>query len=100
MGKLASVKLKVQPGDLCGCGMGKQQKHKCCKDEVKIFKIDDKQQLAVANIEFAAIAAVLPVTFMLNDAAADQRSFIALHYNSPPRQSSNEVYLRQCVFRL
>lgn len=98
MGKLASVKLKLVADDGCGCGTKK--KMKCCHDDLKIFKISDKQQLAVADLKFAQSDMILQPFFVLNDAINNEHSFIALHYNSPPLQRSNEIFLYNCVFRL
>ncbi len=99
-GELASVKFKIKDDDLCGCGMGKKHKHKCCNDELKVIKIDDSQKQAVANIELMQQVAEKPEYILLNTTGTGQQDFIALHYNSPPLQTFNEVYLHNCVFRL
>ncbi len=98
MGKLSSVQLKLVADEGCGCGSKK--KMKCCNDEIKIFKISDKQQLAVADLKFAQSDMIIQPFFVVNDVINDEHSFIALHYNSPPLQKSNEVFLYNCVFRL
>jgi hypothetical protein len=65
MDSFDSANLGAQKSDYCGvCGMHKTEGNECCKDEVKIFKIQDDQQTSVSSFKFSspdAIVATLPV---------------------------------------
>ena len=65
MDSFDSVQLGAKKSDYCGiCGMHKSSGNECCKDEVKIFKINDDQQTSAASFKFStpdAIVAILPV---------------------------------------
>lgn len=96
-----SVQLGSKKSDYCGvCGMHKAEGNECCKDEVKILKIQDDQQTSSLNYKFSApdlIAVTFPVwieTFVVR--ATDHLYF---HTHSPPL-SKQDIYLQNCVFRI
>jgi hypothetical protein len=80
--------------------MHKEKGNDCCKDEVKIFKIQDDQQTSVISFKFSApdaIDATFPVwseTTLIN---TTQQLFLNTH--SPPL-SKQDTYLQNCVFRI
>jgi len=96
-----SVQLGAKKSDYCGvCGMHKLKGNECCKDEVKILKIQDDQQTSGISLKFYspdAIVATLPVwneTFLVRSTHQ-----LFLHTHSPPL-SKQGTYLQNCVFRI
>jgi hypothetical protein len=96
-----SVQLGDKKSDYCGiCGMHKEKGNECCKDEVKIFKIQDDQQASAISFKFSTpdvIVAILPVwneAVLIN---TTQQLFLNTH--SPPL-SKQDTYLQNCVFRI
>jgi hypothetical protein len=65
MDSFDSLQLGAKKSDYCGiCGMHKTNGNECCKDEVKIFKIQDDQQTSAISFKFStpdAIVTPLPV---------------------------------------
>ena len=101
MDSFDSVQLGDKQSDYCGvCGMHKSEQNECCKDEVKIFKIQDDQQTAASNFKFSApdvIVATLPVwneSFLVRPT---YQLFLTTH--SPPL-SKQDTYLQNCAFRI
>ena len=101
MDSFDSVQFGANKSDYCGvCGMHKSKGNECCKDEVKILKIQDDQQTSGISFKFSspdAIVATLPVwneTCLVG--STDQ---LFLHTHSPPL-SKQDTYLQNCVFRI
>jgi len=96
-----SVQLGANKSDYCGiCGMHKEKGNECCKDEVKIFKIQDDQQTSAISFKFStpdAIVTDMPVWNETTLISTTQQLF--LHTHSPPL-SKQDTYLRNCVFRI
>lgn len=96
-----SVQLGAKNSDYCGiCGMHKEKGNECCKDEVKIFKIQDDQQTSAIGFKFSspdAIVATLPVWDEAAPINTPHQLF--LHSHSPPL-SKQDTYLQNCVFRI
>jgi len=101
MDSFDSLQLGAKKSDYCGiCGMHKTNGNECCKDQVKIFKIQDDQQTSAISFKFStpdAIVATLPVwneTSLIN-------STHQLFLNDPsPPLSKQDTYLQNCVFRI
>jgi hypothetical protein len=101
MDEFDSVQLGASKSDYCGvCGMHKSESNECCKDEVRIFKIEDDQQTAVFSFKFSSpdpIVAPLPV---LNETLLVRSTHqLYLNTHSPPL-SKQGTYLQNCVFRI
>ena len=101
MDSFDSVQFGASKSDYCGvCGMHKSESNECCKDEVKIFKIQDDQQTSATSFKFTLpdpVIADLPVwneTLIVR--STDQ---LFLHTHSPPL-SKQDTYLQNCVFRI
>jgi hypothetical protein len=101
MDSFDSLQLGAKKSDYCGiCGMHKTNGNECCKDEVKIFKIQDDQQTSAISFKFStpdAIVASFPVwneTSLIN---STHQFFLNDH--SPPL-SKQDTYLQNCVFRI
>ena len=61
MDSFDSVQFGANKSDYCGvCGMHKSEGNECCKDEVKIFKIQDDQQTCAISFKFTSPDAVIP----------------------------------------
>lgn len=101
MDSFDSVQLGAKKSDYCGvCGMHKSEGNECCKDEVKIFKIQDDQQTSAISFKFTSpdvVVADLPLwieTFVVK--STDE---LYLQTHSPPL-SKQDTYLQNCVFRI
>lgn len=101
MGRVASVEYGYDEHDKCGkCGMeGKKQG--CCHTDYKLVKVDDAHQLAKVNLAFMQWPAETPVyNLSLLASPVTATRYLTPHYHAPPDQRSNEVYLRNSVFRV
>jgi hypothetical protein len=101
MNDLDSLQLGAAKTEICGkCGMHQEKANACCNDEVKIFKIQDDQQLSAISYKFAS-----PETIITPLPVWDEAAFITpahqlfLNNHSPPLPKQN-TYLRNCVFRI
>jgi hypothetical protein len=105
MGKLVGSSLwHNDKSDLCSkCGMQKKaSKNKCCKDEHKIVKIEQDQNLSItvdhivdlASIVFDCNKFIIPGTFI--SSSIEKASFS----NAPPFSYKTPIYIRNCVFRI
>jgi hypothetical protein len=101
MDSFDSLQLGAKKSDFCGiCGMHKTNGNECCKDEVKIFKIQDDQQTADISFKFSspdAVIATLPVWDEISLVNPSRQLFLNTH--SPPL-SKQDTYLQNCVFRI
>jgi hypothetical protein len=103
MNKLASTELFATTGTQCDkCGMDLHKGHGCCRDEVKIVKMQEDQKLnTVFSFQLALLESpvVLPSEFIV---ASFYNTPATKHYqnHSPPLLASQETYLENCVFRL
>ena len=103
MDRLASTELFGAAVKVCGkCGMNIHKSNGCCRDEVKIIKMETDQK-AASHIVFELPAlddlVYLPSPFITT-------SFINVkesrHYqnHSPPLLTEQDTYLQNCVFRI
>ena len=101
MDSFDSLQLGAKKSDYCGiCGMHKTSGNECCKDEVKIFKIQDDQQTSAISFKFStpdAIVTPLPVWDETSLISSTYQLFLNDH--SPPL-SKQDTYLQNCVFRI
>src|SRR5688572_21282917 len=97
MEKLASAKLFDTKSKKCGkCGMHMEDSEGCCRDEVKIVKIEEDQQVTVDfSYSLPSIEALTHETseFII---ASFYNSPISRHYqnHSPPLLSAQDSYLK------
>lgn len=103
MDRLGSVQLFAAESKKCSkCGMHIAKSHGCCRDEVKIIKmeLDQKAPLGIA-FDFPALE-----VFSFSPSQFISASFFTLeetgHYknHSPPLISGQDTYLQNCVFRI
>ena len=96
-----SVQFGASKSEYCGvCGMHKSEGNECCKDEVKIFKIQDNQQASSFNFKFSSPDAIIAILPVWNETLLDRSTHqLYLHTHSPPL-SKQDTYLQNCVFRI
>ncbi len=101
MGKRLQWDLKADESDKCAkCGMHKNERNDCCKDHVKVLKVQNDQQLPenfFKNI-FSADAA-LPAAFYI----LPKQNFFSPrnkinHYKYPPSGSKTSYCILYCTF--
>ena len=103
MNRLASTEFFAGETKECPkCGMHIETSHGCCRDEVKIVKIDDDQKVNnVVSFDFFALTALVqrPSEFIIASFynAGSERHF---QNHSPPLLSSQDTYLQNRVFRI
>lgn len=73
----------------------------CCRDEVKIVKLQDDQNVTYVSLSIQGIEVdiITPSEFIAARGFHTERS---LHYNnhSPPFLNGQDTYLQNCVFRI
>jgi hypothetical protein len=103
MDRLASAKLYEQKSKKCGqCGMHTEDSNGCCRDEVKIIKMDDDQQV---NFGFSySLPAIESFSHKTSEFIITSFYNVPLlrHYqnHSPPLLSAQDSYLQNSVFRI
>jgi hypothetical protein len=101
MDSFDSLQLGAKKSDYCGmCGMHKTEGNECCKDEIKIFKIQDDQQTSAISFKFSAPDAVITELPIWNEGSLiNSTPELFLNNHSPPL-SKQDTYLQNCVFRI
>jgi hypothetical protein len=101
MDSFDSVKIGANKSDYCGvCGMHKSEGNECCKDEVKIFKIQDDQQTSAISFKFTSLDVVVADPPLWNETFLVRSTHqLYLQTHSPPL-SKQDSYLQNCVFRI
>ncbi len=103
MKRLVSVHLFEASPDVCGrCGMDTHESNGCCRDEVKVVKLQqDQNKITIASFELPSLEVVItiPSDFIVASFqnSEEQRHF---HNHSPPLLSEQDTYLRNNVFRI
>jgi hypothetical protein len=103
MKRLVSVHLYEVTPDVCGrCGMDTHESSGCCRDEVKVLKLQqDQNKLTFESYEIPSLEIVVttPSDFIV---ASFQNSFEQRHFHnhSPPLLSEQDTYLQNSVFRI
>ena len=103
MDELASTHFYGGKSDVCGqCGMETDQSMGCCRDEVKVVKMqEDQRSVAIDLIDFQLPFVPAPtiqeaISFFIPDKSG--HSFASIH--APPLISEQDTYLQNCVFRI
>jgi hypothetical protein len=101
MDSFDSLGLGASKSDYCGvCGMHKSKANECCKDELKIFKIEDDQQTSAFSFKLSAPDAFVAALPVWNETIVARSTHqLYLHTHSPPL-SEQDTYLQNCVFRI
>lgn len=103
MDRLHSWELGSEARERCDtCGMKlKQQKNKCCHDELKLVKLQHDAAAAKLLAFAFSVPAELPATssyYAIPPMLAGARPAAPAH--GPPERSGQDTYLRNCVFRI
>ena len=101
MDSFDSLQLGASKSQICGkCGMHTADSNGCCNDEVKIFKIQDDQQVSAINFKFSAPDAIITTLPVWDDVSLINSTHqLCLNNHSPPL-SKQDTYLQNCVFRI
>lgn len=101
MNDFASLQLGTAKTEVCGkCGMHQEDGNACCNDEVKMFKIQDDQQVSAINFKFSNPDAVItPLPGWEESTLITATHPLFLNNHSPPL-SKQDTYLQNCVFRI
>lgn len=103
MNRLASVHLFETAADVCGkCGMDTHESNGCCRDEVKVVKLEqDQNTTIITSYDIPALEAAvsIPSDFIATSFynVDEKRHF---HNHSPPLLSAQDTYLQINVFRI
>lgn len=102
MNKFESVKVGNAASEVCGkCGMHTEDSDGCCRDEVKVVKLEiDKQVAKVLAPSLALLPVELPLSqhLVLPFQNFEQADVVA--NTGPPLLSSPPIYLSNRVFRI
>ena len=101
MDNFDSAQFGANKSDYCGvCGMHKSESNECCKDEVKIFKIQDDQQPSAISFKFTSPdEVIIDLPFWNETFLVRSTHQLFLHTHSPPLRKQ-DTYLQNCVFRI
>lgn len=102
MGRVQSVEFYGSEKKVCDlCGMSLKNTHGCCKEEVKILKIQDDQNKVQASytINNIDVVATIPSDFIVASTYNAERAPHSYNH-SPPLLTKQDTYLQNCVFRI
>ena len=102
MGRVQSFEFYGQEKKVCDvCGMSLKNTHGCCKEEVKILKLQDDQNKSQASylIKGIDVVATIPSDFIVASIYKVE-SFSQFNSHSPPLLTKQDTYLQNCVFRI
>jgi len=103
MDRLASTSLFGDESKYCGkCGMHSDDSDGCCRDEVKVVKLDSDQQKA-QTIDFvftAPLALVQLSSLFICQPFQNADPTGHFHNHSPPLLTEQDTYLQNGVFRI
>jgi hypothetical protein len=103
MNQLASWDLGHGDNERCGsCGMKVKKASGCCKNEVKVVKLQQDMVGAHAIAFNFSIPALSHHSFEIFTTSPSflEREYVSSLAHGPPLISKQDTYLRNCVFRL
>lgn len=106
MGNLIGTSLvedSLKDCENCGMERSNTKDNGCCKEEYKQLKVDKSEQVNNLSLKLLQNVAIIlppatyeiPAFLQLSTSAADYPNV-----NSPPKDTTVPVYLRNCVFRI
>lgn len=102
MDKKASVELGAAHKDVCDvCGMNKTENNGCCRDEIKVVKLQQDTQLA--KVLMPSVQLSLPIAFLSNYLVSPFYNFIENSITAtfqPPPLLHDDIYIENRVFRI
>jgi len=102
MVRVQSVDFYGEEKKVCDkCGMSLDNTHGCCKEEVKILKLQDDQNKSQASYSIKGIEVVeiIPSDFIVASIYKVESSS-EFNDHSPPLLTKQDTYLQNCVFRI
>lgn len=102
MGKIADISLLPSPVERCGsCGM-KKGANECCKDELKLVKLQNAHKLIPADYQLHVPVAVINHHYFLTDHHQGAQLNVIDNSNnhSPPDCSPVSLCIINCVYRI
>lgn len=102
MNRFQSFDLFTTGNEDCNqCGMTMKDQAGCCKDEIKIVKLQDDQNVSAVTFSIKKVevpAQILPdfIAVSFNISAKPLQQV----YEVPPDLSDQDAYLQNCVFRI
>jgi hypothetical protein len=89
-------------GDSCDlCGMAKDKGNDCCRDEVKVLKLQQEMPQAKDLTYQIYLPSLIHTTWGFNVLSLQNGVHKEQHFNPRPRLlHQQEIYLRNCVFRI
>lgn len=99
MGKVSSVELLTHNDKCSKCGM--KSGSGCCKDEFKIFKLNDSHKLVSNDINiFTPTAIVENSKSIFNTGLLSSVKPSSYNNHSPPESPGTSLNILHCVFRI
>jgi hypothetical protein len=102
MNRLNSTQFYVAESDYCTrCGMHTDSRG-CCKDDVKIVKMQiDQNTTSLVSFELPALESVgiCPSHFIQLPFTNGETALLS-RYHSPPPPGGRDTYIDNCVFRI
>lgn len=102
MGKVADISLLPSSVERCAkCGM-KKGANECCRDELKLVKLQDAHKLIPADYRLDIPVSIINHFYHLADYNPTTRLFVNSGSNnhSPPVYSSVSLWVINCVYRI
>jgi len=100
MDRFDSFSIGASASDVCGkCGMHTTDANGCCRDELKVIKIDDGQLASGIQLKFNTPAVAEQPEFFVTAGSVQDLSIQYSGNHSPP-PDKQPVYLRNRVFRI
>jgi hypothetical protein len=103
MDRLASTQIFAKESKVCGkCGMHTEKSNGCCRDEVKVIKMEDDQKAhSFTSFELPAISSLVHTPSQFIATSFFNVDETRHHKNhSPPLLTEQDTYLQNCVFRI
>ena len=102
MDRLATTRFFVSEKKVCSkCGMNTQKSHGCCRDEVKVVRLQQDQSMAHVVLSLKSPVAVffVPSSFLVSSFynAAETPQQLS---HPPPLLTGQDICLTNCVFRI
>lgn len=103
MGKVAATQISLSHNDedACGkCGMDTEDNH-CCKDEIKLVKLQDAHKQVNFDYQLLVPVAILPeTTYPLAWFTQPADHYNTYSNHSPPYIAAPSLHILHCVFRI
>jgi hypothetical protein len=103
MNRLDSLQLFASNAEVCGkCGMHVDDSMGCCRDEVKIIKMEEDQKVhqeSVYDLPLLSPLVQVPSAY-LNSLFVNVSETRHHENHSPPLLDEGGTYLENCVFRI